>query len=214
MQPDGDNAEAVLTGSQDPVVSAMHLPGVVLPLTTSCPALDLLGSCCKALSVWCMTRVLWSSQMAPGRKTLLRSSRKTRWTPCWPWTPTTLRRTTRWWEAAEAAAVEVESVDFPEEYADGKDELTLRDAVAEEVLRGRDECLPRGANTAPILRCWFPVGSKAVAVEVESLTLRDAVAEEVLRGRDECLPRGRTQPLFFDFGSQWGARLWLWRLSN
>ena len=35
---------------------------------------------------------------------------------------------------AEAAAVEVESVDFPEVDADRKDEATLRDAVAEEVL--------------------------------------------------------------------------------
>ena len=35
---------------------------------------------------------------------------------------------------AEAAAVEVEAVDFPEVNADGKDETTLRDAVAEEVL--------------------------------------------------------------------------------
>ena len=42
-------------------------------------------------------------------------------------------------EAAEAAAVEVECADFPDDYADGKDELTLRDAVAEE-------------DTAPILR--------------------------------------------------------------
>ena len=34
--------------------------------------------------------------MATGTKTLLCSSRKTRFTPCWPWTPTTLRQTTRW----------------------------------------------------------------------------------------------------------------------
>ena len=35
---------------------------------------------------------------------------------------------------AEAAAVEGEAVDFPEVDADRKDEATLRDAVAEEVL--------------------------------------------------------------------------------
>ena len=35
---------------------------------------------------------------------------------------------------AEAAAVEVEAVDFPEVDADRKDATTLRDAVAEEVL--------------------------------------------------------------------------------
>ena len=52
-------------------------------------------------------------------------------------------------EAAEAAALEVECADFPGVYADGKDELTLRVAVAEEVLRGRDECLPGGGEQSP-----------------------------------------------------------------
>ena len=45
---------------------------------------------------------------------------------------------------AEAAAVEVEAVHFPEVDADRKDELTLRDAVAEEVLVLVVEAPPTG----------------------------------------------------------------------
>ena len=45
---------------------------------------------------------------------------------------------------AEAAAVEVEAVDFPEVDADWEDETTLRDAVAEEVLVPAVRALPTG----------------------------------------------------------------------
>ena len=45
---------------------------------------------------------------------------------------------------AEAAAVEGEAVDFPEVDVDGKDEATLRDVVAEEVLDSR-----RGSTSVP-----------------------------------------------------------------
>ena len=45
---------------------------------------------------------------------------------------------------AEAAAVEGEAVDFPEEDADRKDEATLRDAVAEEVLSPAGRAPPTG----------------------------------------------------------------------
>ena len=48
---------------------------------------------------------------------------------------------------AEAAAVEGEAVDFPEVDADRKDEATLRDAVAEEVLA------PAGENTSDRVAC-------------------------------------------------------------
>ena len=87
--------------------------------------------------------VLLAFAMAPGRKTLLYSSRRTRWTLCWPRTPTTLRQTTKWWKEAEAAAVEVESVHFPE-FANRKDDATLRGAVAEEVLVPQGEHLIHG----------------------------------------------------------------------
>ena len=46
---------------------------------------------------------------------------------------------------AETAAVEAEAVDFPEVDADRKDEATLRDFVAEEVLvPARERALPTG----------------------------------------------------------------------
>ena len=45
---------------------------------------------------------------------------------------------------AEAAAVEGEAVDFPEVDADRKDEATLRDAVAEEVLAPAGGAPPTG----------------------------------------------------------------------
>ena len=45
---------------------------------------------------------------------------------------------------AEAAAVEGEAVDFPEVDADRKDEATLRDALAEEVLAPAGGAPPTG----------------------------------------------------------------------
>ena len=58
---------------------------------------------------------------------------------------------------AEAATVEVESVDFPEADADRKDEATLRDAVAEEVL------VPEGR--APPTGWRFPQGPGRMRLE-------------------------------------------------
>ena len=64
---------------------------------------------------------------------------------------------------AEAVALEVECADFPEEYVDGKDELTLRDAAAEEMLRGRDECLPwKGGEHSPDPPILVPSGEHLI----------------------------------------------------
>ena len=60
-------------------------------------------------------------------------------------------------EEAEAAAVEVEAVDFPEVDADRKDEATLRDAVAEEVLVPAGRAPPTGWRVDR-----FPQGSGTV----------------------------------------------------
>ena len=40
-------------------------------------------------------------------------------------------------------------MDFPKVEDDGKDELTLHGAVAEEDLEGRDEFIPRGSEHSP-----------------------------------------------------------------
>ena len=79
-------------------------------------------------------------------------------------------------EEAEAAAVEVEAVDFPEVDADRKDEATLRDAVAEEVLVPAGRAPPTGWRVDR-----FPQGSGTVRlVSTPPWSLRPPMCEPEL----------------------------------
>ena len=79
-------------------------------------------------------------------------------------------------EEAEAAAVEVEAVDFPEVDADRKDEATLRDAVAEEVLVPAGRAPPTGWHVDR-----FPQGSGTVRlVSTPPWSLRPPTCEPEL----------------------------------
>ena len=110
------------------------------------------------------------------RKTRLCSSRKTCWTLCWPWTPTTLWSDDELMKEAEVAVVEDEAVDFPEVDADGKDEATLRDAVAEEVLAPAGGAPPTGWRVDR-----FPQGSGRMRlVSTPTWSLRPPTCEPEL----------------------------------
>ena len=89
------------------------------------------------------SRITWSSQMAPGTKRCcVRAKRPVLALDADDAAPYGLVV-----KDAEAVVVEGEAVDFPEVDADRKDDATLRDAVAEEVL------VPAGGRTSDRVAC-------------------------------------------------------------